>query len=92
MTLAKSCPCPGLLLSHWLTLFHFTGRRIFQVAGSVISASTSQELRDSGSHDDEDYGRRVGLLCEWQKGKWQLTFGLESLLSEKGPVSLMWTL
>lgn len=56
---------------------------------AVISASTSQELRDSGSHDDKDYGRRVGLLCEWQKGKWQLAFGLEILLSEEGPVSLL---
>lgn len=51
---------------------------------AVISTTTSQELSDSSSHDDS---RRVGLLCEWQKGKRELTFGLEILLSGKEHVS-----
>lgn len=62
VTNAKNCPCLGLLLSHWPTLFHFCWEACLPSLRAVISASTSWELSDSTSQDD---GRQVGVLCEW---------------------------
>lgn len=62
VTIAKNCPCLGLVLSHWPTSLHFCWEAYLPSLRAVISASASWELSDSTSQDD---CRRVGVLCEW---------------------------